>query len=64
MNILFEMLEEKLTPSEVVELLSSFEKDDLCDYAERNLICTRCYSDLIIHKWKESRGRDGKQIGL
>jgi rubrerythrin len=54
---LIEILEEEnYSPSEIVEILSSIDRNDVEEYALQHMICPRCYSRLEIHIWDESRG--------
>lgn len=53
---LVEVLEERCTLLEIVELLSDFDKEDLQDFAIQNNICPKCFDILTVHKWKEIRG--------
>lgn len=50
---LVEVLEERYTLSEIVELLSDFDKEDLQNFAIQNNICPKCFDILTVHKWKE-----------
>jgi len=56
MNNLFEILEEDYTPSEIVEILDSYDESQLEDYALSNDICPKCYGNLLRHEYKEYRG--------
>jgi len=58
--MLFEILEERMAPSEVVELLNEFTKDDLENYAIKNMICPYCGNDLKIINWQEEREYQGR----
>lgn len=56
MGDLIEVLESNnFTPSEIVELLSSVDKNEIEDYALEHMICTRCYSCLKMVRWREER---------
>jgi len=50
------ILEERYSPSDIVELLDGFSKEDLDEYALDNRVCPRCFSELKVHTWNESRG--------
>ena len=56
MQDLFDALEEKWSPAEIVERLSEFDKDKLEEYAIKNEICPDCYEELIRQQWDETRG--------
>lgn len=53
---LIEILEERLSPSEVVELLNLYDKQKIQDYAIKHKICVKCLSDIIVVTWQEDRG--------
>jgi hypothetical protein len=53
---LVEVLEERYTLSEIVEMLCDIDKQDIEDYAIGHNVCPRCYSQLELHTWKEARG--------
>lgn len=60
-NEIINVLEEKYLPSEVVKELklldlSSFEEEQLREYALDHDICYECGGELVVHTWKESRG--------
>jgi len=60
MDELIDILEEKYLPSEVVKELknldlSSFEEEQLREYALNHDLCYECGGDLILHTWKENR---------
>lgn len=48
--------QENYTPLEIVELLKNIDKNDLDDYAVKNMICPICNGDLVTRSWWESRG--------
>lgn len=62
MEDLIDILEDYLSPVEIVKLLSNILKckynseEKLKEYAIYNNICPRCYSELTMYTWKESRG--------
>jgi len=64
MDDLIEILKQELTPGEIVELLSdilihtdkNILENKLEEYAIDNEICPKCYSDLTLYEWEESRG--------
>lgn len=47
------ILEAIYTHSEIVEMLDSISKTDIEEYAVKNYVCPRCYSNLVEHRWKE-----------
>lgn len=51
------ILEDRYLPSEIVELLNNIDKDDLENYAVKNMICPKCCGNLMIHSWRESKGK-------
>ena len=53
---LISILEKEHSISEVVELLSSFDVEELKDYAIGHNICPKCFGELSEYKWEESRG--------
>ncbi len=53
---LIEILEERYSPSEIVELLNDFDESKLKDYAIEHDVCIKCYGNLVIHRYKEDRG--------
>jgi hypothetical protein len=55
MDELIQILEDSLSPSEIIEILKSFDEDKLRDYGIKNDICVNCGGDLILHRWEESR---------
>ena len=56
-NDLIEILEESnLSPPEIIELLTNFDRDSIKEYALENLICDRCFGKLSLHTWVEDRG--------
>lgn len=58
MKELIEILKENLSPNEIVELLNSvnFNQKDIDNYTIENMICPKCCSELVIHRWMEDRG--------
>ena len=50
------ILEDRYLISEIVEFLSNIEKEDIRDYAIKNMVCPICYSNLVIRNYWESRG--------
>jgi len=54
---LIEILEESLSPSEIVELLNRFDEEILRDYAVDHDVCVRCTGRLVVHRWDEDRGQ-------
>lgn len=66
MSILYELLsalEDRYLPSEIVEILSNLDKDDIRDYAVENMICPLCFNGLEVVTWKESRNEHfGKPV--
>ena len=53
---LIEILETRLSPSEIIEMLSCYDKQYVEDYAIKHNICFRCLSDIIVVNWQEDRG--------
>ena len=59
---LIDLLEDKLTPAEIVELLNEVfhdfkeSKEELKEYAIGNNICPMCTTQLSVYSWKEDRG--------
>lgn len=57
MKEIIEILEgTNLSPPEIIQLLTSFDRDDIEEYALENLICVRCFGELSLHTWVEERG--------
>lgn len=60
MHELVEILEESLSPAEIVELLkviiSKKYQNELEEYARKNEVCFECYGEMSWHHWRESRG--------
>jgi uncharacterized protein with PIN domain len=52
---LFEILEERMNPSDIIELMNDYTKDDLEDYAIKNMVCPRCGYELRVNTWFEER---------
>lgn len=60
---LIEMLEEHdYSTSEIVELLMDIDKTKVEDYAVSKWICPRCFSDLKVHTYKETREAWGRPV--
>jgi len=56
-NDLISILEqENYTSQEIVEMLDNVDKNTLENYAVDNMICIKCYSDLVTKSIKEDRG--------
>lgn len=55
MNDLFEILEERYSYSEIVELLNEFNEERLREYAIDHEVCPRCAGMLFTHNWEEKR---------
>lgn len=56
MDEIIEMLEERHTPLEIVEILYSLDKFDVDNYAVEHDICPLCLGELVIHRYKDYRG--------
>jgi len=56
LNEIIEILEERFSPSEIIEILNDISDEKIEDYAIKNDICVRCGSGLVVHRWKEDRG--------
>lgn len=52
---LIDILEDKYSPVEIVELLNTIDRQDIEDYAIEHNICPRCLSQLSFKTWKEDR---------
>ncbi len=69
MNSIFFLLEQQLSPSEVVELLTYFlnfpdsSRDQLEEYAILNNICPKCFSKLTTYCWEERSEYFGRIVG-
>lgn len=50
------ILEDRYLPEEIVEMLDNIEKEDIKDYAVKNMICPKCYGELVERRWEEDRG--------
>ena len=50
---IFDMLEERFTPSEIVEMLKCNE-DEIDNYALKNHICPSCYCELLVSTWEDT----------
>ena len=53
------ILEDRYLPEEIVEFLSNIEKEDIRDYALKNMVCPKCYGDLVERSYKEDREHFG-----
>ncbi len=43
------------SPSEIVEILSNINKEDIEEYAKENFVCPKCYGDLKLITYYEPR---------
>ncbi len=60
MNIdMIEVLEERFSLENIIEFLTSLNKDQIEDYAVSKNICPKCFSSLILNTWKEEREYQG-----
>jgi len=54
---LIEILEtNNFSPVEIIELLDDVTPNEIEEYALKHMVCRRCYSELVLHNWKEARG--------
>ncbi len=56
MNDLIEILEERFSPEEIIEIFNDISEDKIEDYAISHSLCVKCGGNLIVHRWLESRG--------
>lgn len=59
MDEIIEILKRNFKPVEIVEILNdfTFNQEELDNYAIEHEVCPKCYSELVIHSWKEDRGQ-------
>jgi len=53
------ILEDRYLPEEIVEMLDDIEKDDIKDYAVKNMVCPKCYGELVEKSWEDDREHFG-----
>jgi hypothetical protein len=51
-----EKLEDYYSVAEIIELLSNIDKEEIEEYAKEHFICPKCFGDLKLITYYESRG--------
>lgn len=52
---LINILEDRYSPVEIVEMLNEIDVEDIEKYAKAHDVCPKCLGELILHTYKERR---------